>query len=264
MSTHDRPLSALSQNLDVDLGDPDSIQFHKDEDEDDFDEKGSSSPVGSDHTTMPTVYNNAYIGPLAVSYENNATGRASVTPGNDRRRSSVVPRDPVTGKVDVSTQEHSTDLICRSSNTNSPVIPETQWRARLQMRPRESISLESGGSEKNVIWEATSASSPMSEKTFGGGKYIESKPTPAIVSIENDKYTALGRMLLRLSPLTFVISVAATNIYLYLRARAIMNAHAATGNMFTSAWLFYAFECVFATLSGRSLKNQTLYTIFLR
>lgn len=90
----------------------------------------------------------------------------------------------------------------------------------------------------------------MTEK-FQAEKFMPAKPSPSIVELDNEKYTPLGKMLLRLSPITFLISAVATNFYLYTRAQSIIRAHNATGNMFISAWLFYAFEWVFALWTGK-------------
>jgi hypothetical protein len=136
---------------------------------------------------------------------------------------------------------------------------ENQWRARLQMKPRHSvrasISLESGSNGKNSPY-ASGQSTPLNEKNFTEKfveKYVTGKPSPNIIQLDNEKYTSLGRFLLRLSPLTFIISFVATNFYLYLRAQSILHASKATGNPFISAWLFYGFEWVFASWAGRSL-----------
>lgn len=115
---------------------------------------------------------------------------------------------------------------------------------------RSSISLEAG-SEKGMSQFDSNTTSPMTEK-YSAEKFMPAKPSPNIDELDNEKYTHLGRTLLRISPITYLLSAAATNFYLYTRAQSIIRAHNATGDMFISAWLFYAFEWVFALWTGKS------------
>lgn len=205
----------------------------------DNDDHEWDSPIEREKDTMPTMYSNTFLGPISTPSEEKSQ------PFD--RRPSTVPRDPVTGKVDVS--RLSADRKCSIELMNPPF----QWRARLQMKPRNSIrssiSLEAG-SEKGSSPFDSNGTSPMSEK-YSAEKFMPAKPSPAIVALDNEKYTPLGKTLLRLSPITFLISFAATNFYLYTRAQSIIRAHNTTGDMYISAWLFYAFEWVFALWTGK-------------
>lgn len=59
-------------------------------------ERDPDSPIEREASTMPTMYSNTFLGSLSVSSDEKV-------PSPDRRPSTV-PRDPVTGKVDVSTR----------------------------------------------------------------------------------------------------------------------------------------------------------------
>lgn len=85
-----RALKALSQHIDndADLGDMSFSDARASSDTE------RDSPTPAETSTMPTMYSNTFLGPLSVSSEEKA-------PFPDRRPSTV-PRDPVTGKVDVS------------------------------------------------------------------------------------------------------------------------------------------------------------------
>lgn len=89
-SDSDRARKVLSQHFDedADLGDMgfESARQSAEHDRD--------SPIEKEADTMPTMYSNTFLGPLSVSSEEKSQ------PFD--RRPSTVPRDPVTGKVDVS------------------------------------------------------------------------------------------------------------------------------------------------------------------
>lgn len=90
-SDSDRARKALSQHMDedADLGDMGFESACKSTDQD-----WDSPKQGLEADSMPTMYSNTFLGPLSVSSEEKSQ------PFD--RRPSTVPRDPVTGKVDVS------------------------------------------------------------------------------------------------------------------------------------------------------------------
>lgn len=102
-----RALKALSQHFDTDadLGD---MSF---EDPRDGSEHGGDSPNPADSNAMPTMYSTTFLGPLSVSSDEKL-------PSPDRRPSTV-PRDPVTGKVDVggsfSRKDFDSDMLTTAS-----------------------------------------------------------------------------------------------------------------------------------------------------
>jgi hypothetical protein len=89
-----RALKALSQHVDADLGD---MAFHDQDDDASDKEWDRESPELDQPAAMPTMYSNTFLGPLSVSSDEKSSAPFD-------RRPSTVPRDPVTGKVDVSHQ----------------------------------------------------------------------------------------------------------------------------------------------------------------
>ena len=102
-------------------------------------------------------------------------------------------------------------------------------------------SSDASFNEKN----ASSGYSPYFPSTISAASHMSSKPIPQIVELQGAEYSFFGKLLLRFSPITFVLSTAATFFYLFVRGSYIVKAHKATGNTFAAAWLFFASEALF-------------------
>lgn len=105
---------------------------------------------------------------------------------------------------------------------------------------------------------ASTAASPQSvsditekgRSYFGTLGYSVRKPSPQILELERSRYAPLGRLMLRLSPLTFIISQLAMGFYLFVRAKYTLEASQATSYHFAAAWVFWGSEVLMALFMG--------------
>lgn len=105
--------------------------------------------------------------------------------------------------------------------------------------------------EKNPGWEIAMPSKGFSksQSTFDEKSYTSERPSPNIISLQDDQHSRIEKFMLRLSPLTYVVAQGAMGFYLYKRCSYILEAHNDTGERFVGAWLFFAFEAFFAMMT---------------
>lgn len=114
----------------------------------------------------------------------------------------------------------------------------------------DSTGTQSSLSEKKLI-KGTKRGILGNEKSYFASSTTldtdgENRIAPNIVQLASHRYSRLGRFLLCLSPISFVVSTAATAFYLFVRASYLVKAQKATGRPFVSACIFFAYEAITA------------------
>lgn len=181
--------------------------------------------------------------------------------GGFSRAADSMPRDPITGKIDVSVRMlHFMKL--------SLIFSSSQWRARLQISkeaPSGLLATPLSAAEDVFMSPGSEKPPPSSDGSRSSGEYDEKKPrsgyfptlaysvrkpTPQIVELPPSVFAPMGKTMLRLSPLTFFIAQAAMVFYLYIRAKYTYEAAVSTNYHFAAAWLFWASEALTALWTG--------------
>lgn len=110
--------------------------------------------------------------------------------------------------------------------------------------------------EKNPGWNVSMSTKgfAQSQESFDEKSYTSEKPSPNIISLQDDSYSRVEKFLLGLSPITYLVAQGAMVFYLYKRCSYILEATNETGNKFVGAWLFFAFEACFAFMTCKSTR----------
>ncbi|GAA94458.1 glycosyltransferase family 2 protein [Mixia osmundae IAM 14324] len=85
---------------------------------------------------------------------------------------------------------------------------------------------------------------------------------PEVLQEQDEAASSIRRILLAISPITAIVAQLAAVFYLSMRLRFLISASEATGRLYLSAWLFFAFELVFALFGGVYMLRTTYKRCF--
>lgn len=154
-----------------------------------------------------------------------------------------IPRDPVTGKI---------DWRARLGGKSPASLESQESPVKEYFSP--SFSPYNGNEKLAPVTDAKSVKSYFSSAASITSKRGEHPAS--VVALRVAKYSSLGKIMLRASPFTFLLSSAATAFYLYLRSTNILKAQTATGDKFYAAWIFFMSEFLFSVwIFFRSIKQ---------